>query len=105
MHILDDKEKLFALLAQGATVITPNNRLSSVLLQEYFDYFNGKTIDRPHCLPYSMFLINSFQQLKWIKSEVSFPTLLNKAQCQHLWRKILKSSSQITYSEGLLQAV
>ena len=105
MHDLDNKNKLLDLLAQGATVITPNNRLSASLLKEFFIYRNSKTVDKPSCLPYNTSIINAYQQLIFLTPEQQHPTLLNEAQCQHLWRIIIKSDSNITYSEGLLKAV
>lgn len=104
MQVLNNKSRLFHLLAEGAAVITPNNRLSAALLDQYFKQCNQQTVDKPTCLPYGTALIKAFQQLTF-KTRQQHPTLLNDAQCQHLWRKIIKSDSGITYSEGLLQAV
>ena len=105
MQDLNNKNKLLDLLAQGATVITPNNRLSAALLEYFFTYCNQKTIDKPVCLPYSTLIINTSQHLKFLTPEQSHPTLLNEAQCRHLWQTIIKSDTHITYSEGLLKAV
>ena len=105
MHDLNNKNKLLDLLAQGAIVITPNNRLSASLLKQFFSYCTKKTVDKPTCLPYSTLIINAYQQLQFLNPEQPHPTLLNQAQCQHLWRKIIKSDTNITYSEGLLKAV
>lgn len=105
MDDLNNKNKLLDLLAQGATVITPNNRLSASLLKHFFSYCNNETVDKPTCLPYSTVIINAYQQLKFLNPEQLHPNLLNDAQCQHLWRKIIRSATNITYSEGLLKAV
>lgn len=105
MHFFNDKERLFALLAEGLTVITPNNRLSESLLHQYFAHQNHTTLDKPTCLPYAVVLTKAYERLNALNLHASVPTLLNKAQCQHLWRSLIKTHSQITYSEGLLHSV
>ncbi|CAM2758999.1 PD-(D/E)XK nuclease family protein [Legionella worsleiensis] len=105
MQDLNNKNTLLDLLAQGATVITPNNRLSAALLNDYFSFSRSKTVKKPKCYPYNTALIKAFNQLTMQCPELSHPVLLNDAQCQHLWRKIIKSEAGITYSEGLLKAV
>jgi ATP-dependent helicase/nuclease subunit B len=105
MFTLDDKNSLFHLLAEGATVITPNNRLSSGLLQDYFAYCANKTVDKPKCQPYGTFLIHWYQQLNFLTPESSHPHLLNTTQCRYLWQTIIRTTPGITYSEGLLESV
>jgi ATP-dependent helicase/nuclease subunit B len=105
MHNLDNKNKLLELLAQGATVITPNNRLSGALLQNFFACYSNNTVDKPVCLPYSTLIINAYQQLNFLTPKQQHPILLNEFQCQHLWRKIITADTHFTYSEGLLQAI
>jgi probable DNA repair protein len=105
MQELNNKNKLLDLLASGATVLTPNNRLSGALLQEYFAFCHTRTVNKPECYPYNTALIKAFNQLKYQNPEHSYPVLLNDAQCQHLWRTIIKSDPEITYSEGLLRSV
>lgn len=105
MRNLNNKNELLHLLAQGATVITPNNRLSNTLLQEYFAFSQNKTVDKPACYPYRTALIKAFEQLVFHNPYQNWPILLNKTQCQHLWSKLIKSAPHITYSEGLLNTV
>lgn len=105
MHVLNNKEQLFALLAEGATVITPNNRLSDAITQQYFYAQNSNTVDKPLCLPYGVALVKAYAQLNFIAPLATYPTLLNSNQCLYLWRKLIKSRADITYSDGLLQAV
>ncbi|BCA94513.1 endonuclease [Legionella antarctica] len=105
MHDLDSKNKLLDLLVQGANVITPNNRLSAALLEYFFSYCNHKTVDKPTCVPYNTLIINTYQRLKFLSPERTYPVLLNEAQCRHLWHTIIKSEAHITFSEGLLNAV
>ena len=105
MHVLNNKEQLFALLAEGAAVITPNNRLSDAITQQYFHTQNSNTVDKPICLPYGVALVKAYAQLNFTAPLETYPTLLNSNQCLYLWRKLIKSRADITYSEGLLQAV
>lgn len=105
MQFIHNKKKLLQLLAEGATVITPNNRLSNALLQEYFRFNQNKTTAKPICVPYPSLLVNSFEKLKFTTPGSSHPTLLNEAQCQHLWRNVIKTTPELTYSEGLLQKI
>ncbi|MDR3443247.1 MAG: PD-(D/E)XK nuclease family protein [Legionella sp.] len=105
MQILNNKEHVFALLAKGITVITPNNRLSDSILQQYFSSCKLQTINKPICLPYGVALTKAYEALHYTNSEIPHPLLLNDTQCQHLWRTIIKAHDSITYSDGLLQSV
>lgn len=100
-----NKEELFFLLGQGTLVLTPNNRLSESIIQQYFTHCNAQTVDKPKCFPYRVALINAYEQLNFIHPTKHHPTLLSDAQCHYLWRKIIKSESSVTYSEGLVDAV
>ena len=102
---LNNKNKLLELLSEGAMVITPNNRLSAALLENFFAYSQNKILDKPVCLPYSTIITKAYQQLKLLTPQQPHPTLLNEAQLRHLWQKIIKSEVNITYSDGLLMAV
>ncbi len=104
MQALHNKDHLFALLAEGVTVLTPNNRLSESILQQYFIHRQCKTVDKPACMPFNVAISKAYEQLHF-HSSLIHPTLLNSAQCQHLWQKIIKSHPDITYSDGLLQSV
>lgn len=105
IQALNDKNKLLDYLGLGARVITPNNRLSVFILQDFFSYCEKKTLEKPLCLPYSTTLIRAYQQLCFSMPDSSHPTLLSEAQYQHLWRTLLKSHKGIMYSPGLLKAV
>lgn len=102
---LNNKNKLLELMSQGAVVITPNNRLSADLERHYFKSVTRNTLDKPRCQPYSMFLTQSYNQLKRNCTNSPFPLLLNNIQSRHLWQKIIKDDTEITYSEGLLAAI
>lgn len=105
MRKITSKEQVFNELKKGAIVITPNNRLSSHLLHDYFKFCNHPTIDKPRCQPYTTLLTQAFAQLHYVNPALELPTLFTTAQCQHLWRTVLASDQRITYSEGLLSAV
>lgn len=105
MLALNNKNELLDLLAEGAFVATPNNRLSAALLQNYFTHKENKTLEKPVCLPYSSLITKIYQRLKYTTPEHNHPLLLNAAQCQYLWQTIIKADSQFTYTEGLLKAV
>ncbi|MGL5741163.1 MAG: PD-(D/E)XK nuclease family protein [Legionella sp.] len=101
----NDKERLFFLLDHETTVLTPNNRLSESLLQDYFVHCQNQTVDKPKCMPYRVALVKAYEYLHFTQPHNQLPTLLSDAQCQHLWRKIIQSESRITCSDGLLQSV
>ncbi|MGM9454852.1 PD-(D/E)XK nuclease family protein [Legionella bozemanae] len=105
IHTITDKERLFFLLTQKATVLTPNNRLSEAILQYYFLKCKKQTIDKPKCMPFGAALVKAYEQLNFISPHITHPTLLNNTQCQYLWRKMIQAETSITYSEGLLQSI
>ncbi|MDI1352721.1 MAG: PD-(D/E)XK nuclease family protein, partial [bacterium] len=105
MRFLKNKTQLFKLLASGATVVTPNNRLSAALLHQYFTFSNEHTVDKPKCLPYKTLMIQTYNQLQLLKPERHFPNLLNDHQCRFLWQKIIRETAEITFSKGLLESV
>jgi probable DNA repair protein len=102
---LNNKTQLLDLLTQGAVVLSPNNRLSAALLQSYFTHCNKSTVIKPQCLPYTIALLNTFEEIKFKHHGEVQPTLLNQAQCRYLWQLIIQKTKGITYSTGLLQAV
>jgi probable DNA repair protein len=102
---LTNKEQLLLLLAQETTVLTPNNRLSDSILDSFFIQAANQIVDKPKCMPYRVALIKAYEQLNYQNPHKTHPTLLNEAQCHHLWRKIIQSHANITFSEGLLKAV
>ncbi|MFI4962948.1 MAG: PD-(D/E)XK nuclease family protein [Legionellales bacterium] len=105
MQYINDKSMLLDLMAQGATLFTPNNRLSGALLHQYFKHRGTTNLDKPSCLPYNNALLQSYQKLKFQTPKQDHPIVLSDSQCQHLWRTIIKSQPSITYSEGLLNAL
>src|SRR5579872_1387273 len=104
MHFFYSKEQLFHLLGQEVTVLTPNNRLSEALLQHYLTHTSSHTLSKPRCMPYRLALIKAYEALHFMRPSLNPPTLLNNAQCHSMWRKIIQSQANSTYSEGLLQS-
>ncbi len=103
--MLKNKEALFRLMKDGATVITPNNRLSNQLLQDF--YLDCKTLieNKPHCLPYRTFLNNLFFKARHLYPNTQHPVLLNPIQQRHLWRELLDTEQNYPINEGLLHEI
>lgn len=99
------KEALFAALAEGATVLTPNNRLSHQLLEDYFSQMNASVNSKPRCLPYQAFLQDRYKKARHLYANQTHPLLLTSAQQHHLWWQILSSHSNYTYNDGLQQEI
>jgi probable DNA repair protein len=104
MQILHNKEQLLSLLKQGAFVVTPNNRLSNIIHEDYFRYCQQRTIIKPRCMPYTLALVHLFQKQRFNGGHATTPHLLNELQCRYLWQLIIKETPGITFSEGLLRA-
>ncbi|KTD32847.1 recombinase B [Legionella nautarum] len=101
---MNDKSHLFELMENGATVITPNNRLSNELIHDFSKTRHQSVHDKPRCLPYSAFLQIQFKLLTHHDPKQSHPIVLTTAQFHYLCRKILKIHSP-HLNEGLLGAV
>ncbi len=103
MLVIKNRDLLFSALKNGATVITPNNRLSNQLIEDAFKYINPDRtpIDKPHCLPYLTFLKSLFKKLRHQYANITHPLLLNPSQQHHLWRQLL-AKHQDSCHDGLL---
>nr|HAT8712757.1 PD-(D/E)XK nuclease family protein [Legionella jordanis] len=97
-----NKKELLAFMHQGAIVITPNNRLSNALLNDYIRQFPNPVQAKPICLPYSAFLQNLYKEQGY-NSLRPQPVLLTPGQSRYLWRKILSKDRPV--NEGLLNAI
>jgi probable DNA repair protein len=93
------------MMQNKATVITPNNRLSSELISDFFRANPKEIQDKPLCLPYSAFLQLSFKKLCHNSPQHSHPLILTTQQSRYLWRRILAKSSKELVNEGLLHAL
>ena len=73
----------------GATLITPNNRLSNQLLQEFFKQSPVSVKEKPRCLPYPAFLSDQYKKARHLYAHHKHPILLSAHQERYLWRQVL----------------
>jgi probable DNA repair protein len=102
---MSDQSRLFSLLKQGATVITPNNRLSNHLLTSFSRAQTGDVHEKPRCLPYQMFLQESFRQHEYQNPQAKLPVLVSPQQLRYLWTQILSQSLGEPLNMGLIDEV
>lgn len=106
MQTLESRNALFAAMKKGATVVTPNNRLSNQLLHEFFTQTKDDhgVCDKALCLPYLAFLRELFKKVRYLYATKAHPILLSAQQQRYLWRNIL-TQHQGACNDGLLTAV
>lgn len=104
-RMIKNQPELFAIMRQGAWVVTPNNRLSNQLLQDYHTQENTLVTDKPHCLPYQAFICALFHQARHQHPYHTHPTVLSAFQQRHLWRLVLENQKKYPCNEGLLHEV
>lgn len=97
---------IYKSLQNSAWVITPNNRLSQQILEDFAKYEianNEKkiAIDKPNCLPYQLFLKKIFNNICETFQQYSHPILLTKLQEKFLWQQVLHQDKQ----DGFLQEI
>jgi ATP-dependent helicase/nuclease subunit B len=102
---LNNKYDLFEEMKRGATIVTPNNRLSQHLLREFLKTQGTTVIDKPRCLPYGAFLQDYFKQIQFSHAEQIHPVLLNVTQEQRLWQQIIREQNQYPCTDSLVQEV
>lgn len=105
MQVITSKSELLNALEKGGVVITPNNRLSAALSEDYFHQSPLETVDKPHCLPFNSFIRQCYEALQLSMPLEHPPYLLNQHQCRHLWQNVLKKQDNLTFSKGLLSSV
>ncbi len=96
-------EGIFRALENGATVITASRRLARVLTEEFhgLETALGRGVwDRPDILPLEAFLDRAWRDWLWRAASGDAPVLLNAAQEQALWERIIRASP---LGESLLQ--
>jgi len=96
-------EGIFRALENGATVITASRRLARVLTQEFhgLETARGQGVwNRPDILPLEAFLDRAWRDWLWRGESSDAPVLLNAAQEQALWERIIRASP---LGESLLQ--
>lgn len=105
MQPLLTKTALFTALKDGATVITPNNRLCHQLLEDYFTHTHLAVNPKPRCLPYQAFLKERYKKARHLYAKQAHPLLLTTIQQRHLWQQILLNHPSYAYNEGLQQEI
>lgn len=94
-----------AQMQQGATIITPNNRISHQLLEMFYQHQSEAVLEKPICLPYQAFLHHLMQRIRHQHAHLEHPIVLNTVQQYRLWQKILEAELDSPVSFGLIQAV
>ncbi|MBA2657111.1 MAG: PD-(D/E)XK nuclease family protein [Tatlockia sp.] len=102
--MITNRVQLFQAMQEKALVITPNNRLSQELMNEFFKFSQEPVQAKPSCLAYSTFLQSSYKKLCYYSPDINHPLVLSSQQCRFLWRKILSKSKKMV-NEGLVQAL
>jgi len=92
-------------MREGATIITPNNRLAEQLLARYMLEDGRRVLEKPICLPYQAFLRHSFEHLCHQHPHDAHPVLLNDAQLRTVWRHVLTPDENSQHHQKLLNAV
>lgn len=103
--MINNRETLFDFMSQGAMVITPNNRLSNQLLQDYYAHQASNIADKPLCMPYQAFLNDLYTRARHMHPHEEHPILLSNLQQRHIWQQTLSSQSNYPCNEGLLHEV
>ena len=98
-------QALFNWMKAGATVITPNNRLSNQLLHDYFLNQDVIIEDKPLCLPYQAFLTVLYDKARRMYPHSTHPVLLSHFQQHCLWRQIITKQEQYPCNDGLLHEI
>lgn len=92
-------------MQDGATIVTPNNRLAEQLLARYITEDGRRTLKKPTCLPYQAFLQHVFERFCLQHPHDKHPVLLNDAQLRTVWRHVLTPDENSQHHQKLLNAV
>lgn len=103
--MIKTQQELFTHMSNGATIITPNNRLSNQLLHDFYLQNESVIKDKPYCMPYQAFLRDLFNKARHTHSRILHPVLLTNLQQRHLWRQIITSQQDYPCNEGLLHEI
>lgn len=103
--MIKTKRDLFTQLHQGATIITPNNRLSNQLLHDFHRAQSVVVTDKPHCLPYQALLRLLFNKVQHHDPHTQHPFLLNSLQLRYVLKDILSAQESYPCNDGLLNEV
>ena len=105
---MNHKVDLFQYMHEGATVLTPNNRLSLHLI-EYYEkqhrrYHSGLA-EKPRCFSYEAWLQDVFWSSSQRSSQDQHPLLLSNHQQRFIWKEILQENLQRTVSDELINTI
>ncbi|MDF1678682.1 MAG: PD-(D/E)XK nuclease family protein [Legionellaceae bacterium] len=92
-------------MQNGATIITPNNRLSDALLHQYLQASTHTTRPKPACFAYPAFLRETFKKLTQKTPSTVHPRLLSDAHIQALWRHILDNTENAEPQQNLINTL
>lgn len=96
---------LFALMKQGAMLITPNNRLSNHVLNAFSRADEQSVLEKPRCLPWQMYLQECFRLHACQRPLTAMPVLLNAQQLRFLWTSVIASQLGDSVNQGLIDEV
>lgn len=102
---LNAPQDIFNKMAQGAIIITPNNRLSNHLLKKYFKTMQSSVLEKPVCIPYQAFLRHLFNELRHQAPYHNHPAILSAQQEHFLWQEVLKNQLSNGIQESFLEEV
>ncbi|WP_367606609.1 PD-(D/E)XK nuclease family protein [Legionella sp. W05-934-2] len=99
---------LYDLLSTDATIVTPNQRLAQILIQQWSNQQHNTVTQYPHCYAYTIWLRHSFNQVIAKTPASSHPILIDNLSAVRLWHKLMieqgHTNSSITLAENLYQA-
>lgn len=87
-------------LNRGATLVTPNDRLSQQLMDFFIKKNPSIVQEKPRCVSYQLFVRQLFDEIRQHKPFVSHPLILSNLQEYFLWKKMLDDCN-----EGLLSEI
>ncbi|STX29430.1 recombinase B [Legionella beliardensis] len=93
---------IFNLMQQGATIITPNNRLARALIADFYHTYPELKHHKPQCFSYSDFLHELFKKYCYYNSHNPIPLLLTTQQLRHLLKQII---TQDVLNQSLIDEV
>ncbi|WP_131781337.1 PD-(D/E)XK nuclease family protein [Legionella gresilensis] len=99
---MDQRATVFNFMQQGATIITPNQRLAQTLLADFYHAYPKFRYTKPLCFSYSDFLLTLFKKYCYSQPSTSNPLLLSSQQLRHLLKQII---SQDVLNQTLIDEV
>lgn len=107
MSKMDNKEALLNAFKNGATIVTPNNRLSNQFLHDFFIETQSElkaSCDKLKCLSYTAFLRHLYDRARHEYPKKAHPIVLNSLQQRYMWEQILTEDNR-SYHDGLLHEI